>query len=342
MDRTSEFFRGISSGVGKRGGSSADFLLFLLVVGAVVLVIWLINEYYRKNIKGKSIGLAKRIATVVPDIIRSASTLNAFQRKILNDMIADFKKRELVAEGVPNSIFEKFAEYLYYNVNKLKVSDREAREFVKINFPLLKGYNIEIDLQKEGVYNLISTKVIAINDRYIEVEYPAGLNIQLIKGMPLYINYNVGKHFLRGYSTIVNVKKDVSLVLKRPQNFTLSYERRYPRLNLQNATGTLYNPKISQPYDVEIADISFEGAKICTNHNLQKNVVYLLSFDYKIGDRDFSFSNLECSISKSFVTTKGRREYGLFFLYLNNQTRVKLSSMIKEIALQLQREKGSI
>ncbi len=342
MDRTTEFFRGISSGVGKGGGSSLDFLLFVLIVGLVAFVIWLINDYYQKNIKGKKIGFTKRIAMVLPDIVKSTTTLNAFQRKILNDMIIDFKKRELVAEGVPNSIFEKFAEYLYYNVNKLKVSDREAREFVKINFPLLKGYNIEIDLQKEGIFNLISTKVIAVNDRYIEVEYPSGINVQFVKGMPLYINYNVSKHFLRGYSTIVNVKKDVSLILKRPQSFTLSYERRYPRLNLTNAIGTIYNPKIGQPYEVEIADISFEGAKISTNHNLQKNVIYLLSFDYKVDERDFSFSNLECSISKSFVTTGGKREYGIVFLYLNNQTRGKLSLMIKEIALKLQREKGLV
>ncbi len=342
MDQTSEFLRGISGGLKKSSGNPLDFLYFVIIVGVILFIIWLINDYYKKNIKGKKYSFLKTISSIVPDMIKSTSGLNAYQRKILSDIILEFKKKEFIAEGIPSIIFEKFAEYLYYNVNRLKVSDRDVKNFIKTNYPILKGYNIEMDLQKEGVLNLISTKVIAANDKYIEVEYPVGLNFQFLKGMPVYINYNVGKHFLRGLSTIVSIKQDISLVLKKPENLTLSYERRYSRLTLKDAKGSLVNPKNNIPYDIEILDISFEGLRIASKENLQRNNVYHLSFSYVINERNFIFTNIECSLSKSFISKGGRKEYGLIFLYLNNETRLRLSSFIRELALKLQMNKGKI
>ncbi|MGC8770787.1 MAG: PilZ domain-containing protein [Brevinematia bacterium] len=335
MDQTSEFLRGISGGMKRGGGNSLDFLLFLAIVGLIILLIWLINEYYKRYVKDKKIGILKTISMVAPDLLKKSTSLNAYQRKILSDIIVEFKKKEVIAEGIPNSIFEKFAEYLYYNVHRLKVSEKEVKLFLKATYPIMKGYSVEMDLQKEGVLNLISTKVIGVNDKYVEVEYPAGVEFKFLRGMPLYINYNVGKHFLRGLTTIVSVKDNFSIILKKPENLLLSYERRYSRIPLQNTKGTLYNPKSNTSYEVEIIDISFEGVRLALQNNLQKNLIYHLSFNYSINNRDFIFTNLECSVSKSFITTKGRKEYGLFFLYLNNQTRIKLSTLIKEIALQM-------
>ena len=51
MDRTSEFLRGISSGVGRGSGNAMDFFVFLLVVGLIIFLLWLINDIYKKYFK---------------------------------------------------------------------------------------------------------------------------------------------------------------------------------------------------------------------------------------------------------------------------------------------------
>jgi len=340
MDRTTDFFRGISGGLGRGRGNTLDFIFFLLIIGIIALVIWAINEYVKSYKKGKKIDLSRTFRSFIPEFLKSSSTLNALQKKILGDLIKDFKKREILAEGIPSAILEKFGEFLYANISKLKVSEKEARNFININYPILKGYNVELDFQKEGILSLISTRVVNVSNRYVQVEYPVNTDVKILKGMNAYINYNVGKQFLRGSTTVLDVRRDNTILLSKPTGFVLSSERLYPRLPLKGVEGKLYNPRTSMSYNVELIDISFEGVRISSDYGLQKNIVYLLEFETKIDDRFFSFSNLECSVSKSFLGSGGRKEYGMAFLYLNSETRVKLSILIKELALRIQKQKS--
>lgn len=342
MDRTSEFFRGIAGGVRSGRGNPLDFFFFLLLIALIILVVWAISKLSNQYLKGRKFELKFSFPSLGPDFFKTGIGLNALQRKILCDLIKEFKQREMAAEGIPASILEKFGEFLYANMSKLKVSDREARNFININYPLLKGYNVELDLQREESISLISSRVLNVTNHYIQVELPSSPDLKLFKGMDVYINYSVGKRFLRGKSIIMDIRKDNILVLKKPDNFILSNERLYSRIPLKNVSGRLYNPKTSMNYDVEILDISFEGARLSTQYTLQKNIAYQLSFDTRIEDRVFSFSNLECLVLKNFIGSGGKREYGVAFMYLGSDVRGKLSLFIKELALQIQKQKNII
>jgi hypothetical protein len=262
--------------------------------------------------------------------------LNPLQQKLLQEMIDEFRRQETSAQAVPSAVLEKFAEYFYNNVKRMKTPDKEVEDFVNRNFPLQEGFTVELDLQTSGSLHLVKSKVIEVSGKNIIVEFNNQVPDFLRKGMSLQINYNVGKHFLQGSTVISEVRHDVGVILKKPTEVVLTSERRYNRMTLRKATGTLHDPRSEYQTPVKVLDLSLEGVRVQVGRPLDKSRIYQLTFETEDEGRPLAFGPIECAPSKAFLTGSGTYETGLVFLYLDVATKAKLLQYMKRLVLELQ------
>jgi hypothetical protein len=262
--------------------------------------------------------------------------LNPLQQKLLQELIDEFRRQETAAQAVPSAILEKFAEFFYNNVKRMKTPDKDVEDFVNRNFPLQEGFTVELDLQTSGSLHLVKSKVIEVAGKHIIVEFSSQVPDFLRKGMSLQINYNVGKHFLQGSTVITEVRHDVGVILKKPTEVVLTSERRYNRMILRKATGTLHDPRSEYQTPVKVLDLSLEGVRIQVGRPLDKTRIYQLHFETEDEGKPLAFGPIECAPSKAFLTGSGNYETGLVFLYLDVGTKTRLLQYMKRLVLELQ------
>jgi hypothetical protein len=245
-------------------------------------------------------------------------------------MIDEFRRHEGSAQAVPSSVLEKYSEFFFHQIQRMKTSEKEVEDFINGNFPLEEGYNVELDFPTEGSLHLIKSKVLEISGRNVVVEFHPPLPDFLRKGTRLHLNYNVGKHFLQGSTVINDVRADLGLVLRRPEEVILTGERRYSRLSLPHIPGAILDPQTNFNEAVKVVDLSLEGVRIRLGRPLKKGHIYQLTFGEKGTTRSWNFGPLECVPSQVFLTSSGTHEAGLLFLYLDLSTRSRMVAYMKQ------------
>jgi len=267
--------------------------------------------------------------------------INPLQQKVIQDMIDEFRKQEPLAQSAPSAILEKYSEFFYNQVERLKTKDREVEEFIGRNYPLREEDSVELDFQSSGSLHLIKSKVLEIGPKNIIVEYNNPVPDFLRKGTTLLVNYNVGKHFLQGSSLIIDVRQDLGIILRRPTQVTLTSERRYARIGLKKASGHLVDARTGNAMAVKVLDLSLEGVRIQVGRPLDKTHIHQLTFEEVGETRKWAFGPIECVPSKAFLTGTGTYESGLLFLYLDVTSKAKLIAFMRHVAQEIQAAKSN-
>ena len=337
-----QFSQGFNSPGNVGSGST---LLVILGFVAVVGIIWFAFEQFRKYqirqprkvIRGSGDASQPKLHKYVA----VPGRLNPLQQKVIQEMIDEFRKQESLAQAVPSAILEKYSEFFYNQVGRMTTKDRDVEEYISRNFPLREGDNLELDFQSSGSLHLIKSKVMEIAAKNIIVEYNNPIPEFLRKGTSLQVNYSVGKHFLQGSSLINDVRQDLGLILRKPTQVTLTSERRYSRIDLKKANGTLVDARTGNSMGVRVLDLSLEGVRIQVGRPLDKTHIHQLTFE-EIGEtRKWTFGPIECVPSKAFLTGTGTYESGLLFLYLDVASKAKLIAFMRHVAQEIQAAKAA-
>ena len=333
-DWQSQFASGFAS-----SGSPVDLgpLVWFLLLAAGAGAAWYFYErYQRSRPKAARPGLKAR-----PRYIAIPGKLNPLQQIRIQEMIDEFRKQEPSSQAVPSAVLEKYAEFFYNQVGKMKVSDKEVEAYISQNFALKAGDAVELDFNTAGALHLIKSKVSGVTGRNILVDYQSAIPDFLRVGTVLHLNYSSGRRFLQGHTQILEVRPEVGLILKRPAHVTLTSERRYSRLPLPKASGTLQDTKSDYHASVKVLDLSIEGVRVQVGRPLDKTHLYLLSFEAQTQGRVYPFGPLECVPSKAFLTGSGTYESGLVFLSMTMGTKQKVVAFMKLLAQELQAEKAA-
>lgn len=339
-----QFAQGFASTGGGNDGALWVVLVVLGVLAALGALYYFANRAPRKTSGSgtRSAGAATSRPPVDPDLpvlgkLKPVTTrVNPLQQKILHELIDEFRQTETSAQAVPVAVLEKYSEFFFENVKKLKTNEADVREFVNRNYPIKEGYGVEMDFQASGVMHLIKSKVLEVGAKTITVAYDGQVLAFMKRGNELLLNYNVGKHFLQGATTIAEVVPRQAIVVRKPQRISLTSERRYARVNLKNVFGTLQDPKRNYKTSVRVMDLSLEGVRIQVEKPLDKHNVHQLVFDVTVDGRPLAFGPIDCVPSKAFFTGTGTYESGLVFLYLDVSTRTKLTAYMNHLAKELQ------
>lgn len=338
-----QFSQGFNSSADVGNGST-----LLIILGFIVLVaaVWFIFEQIRRyqSRQPRKITRGATADASQPKLHKYVSVpgrINPLQQKVIQDMIDEFRKQESLAQAVPSAILEKYSEFFYYQVDRMKTKDREVEEFISRNYPLREDDTVELDFQSSGSLHLIKSKVIEIGPKNLIVEYNNPTHDFLRKGTTLMVNYNVGKHFLQGSSMIIEVRPDLGLILRKPTQVTLTSERRYARIDLKKASGTLIDARTGNSLGVKVLDVSLEGVRIQVGRPLDKTHIHQLTFEEVAETRKWTFGPIECVPSKAFLTGTGTYESGLLFLYLDVAARAKLIAFMRHVAQEIQAAKAA-
>lgn len=262
--------------------------------------------------------------------------INPLQQKILHEMIDEFRAQEVSAQAVPVAILEKYSEFFFDNLKRMRTNDADVKEFVDLNYPIREGYGVELDFQASGVMHLIKSKVLEVSAKTITVAFDGQALAFMKRGNQLLLNYSVGKHFLQGATQVADIRPHVGIIVRKPQKIALTGERRYSRVNLRNVFGTLTDPKRNYKTSVRVMDLSLEGVRIQVERPLEKKNIHQLTFDVTMENRPVSFGPIECVPSKAFLTGSGTYESGLVFLYLDLSAKTKLGAYMRHLAQELQ------
>lgn len=310
-------------------------LFWFLLLAAAGGMVWYFFERRRKaEAQRVKPGLRSRAR-----FIAVPGKLNPLQLVRIHEMIDEFRKEEPMAQAVPSAILEKYSEYFFNQVGKLKTNDKEVEDFISQNYALKNGDSVELDFHTSGALHLIKSKVAAVTGKTVLVEYTSPVPDFLRTGTVLHINYSSGRNFLQGHTQILEVHPDVGLLLKKPTQVSLTSERRYSRLPLPKASGNLQDTKSDYHSTVKVLDLSLEGVRVQVGRPLDKTHIYLLSFEAQAQGRAFPFGPLECVPSKAFLTPSGNYESGLVFLTMTMATKQKVVGFMKLLAQELQAEK---
>jgi len=338
-----QFSQGFTS-----SGSPVDPNLILLVLGfiAVAAALWFAFDRYQRYQRRKPAEVVKGSTSDASQprlhkYVAVPGRLNPLQQKLIQEMIDEFRKQEPLAQAVPSAILEKYSEFYYNQVDRMKTKDKDVEEFISRNYPLREDDDVELDFQSSGSLHLIKSKVLEIGPKNLIVEFNNPIPEFLRKGTSLYVNYNVGKHFLQGSSVILEVRQDLGLILRRPTQVTLTSERRYSRIDLKKAAGTLTDARTGNALGVKVLDLSLEGVRIQVGRPLDKTHIHQLTFEELGETRRWTFGPIECVPSKAFLTGTGTYESGLLFLYLDVTSRAKLVAFMKHTAQEIQAAKAA-
>ncbi|OHD19891.1 MAG: hypothetical protein A2086_02720 [Spirochaetes bacterium GWD1_27_9] len=307
---------------------SNTLIIFLIVIGVIIVgfSIRYIIVYFIKS------GELKRFRnSMKKEILGTGFEFNFIEKKILYDIIDEFKRSDILANQIQTSVLERYSEYFFNNLQRLKISKKEAEKLRDIHYPILTESNVELEIFQDNQLFIFESKVISVLIDNIVIKYiETSFNFQI--GTKVRLNYHINNKFISGECKITNVVEDKKIVLTYPKKFVLSNERRYGRINLNNTKGTIKTNDNKTVFDIQICDISMEGLKIRLNAKLRKNLVYKIDFIGKIADLELKFENLNCVVSKTYVCDSGIREYGMTLFYPPPETKLKLIEYIKVLS----------
>jgi len=324
-----QFSSGFSS-----SGNPVDVGMLFLLLGIVSLLIAAVYVFLRwRNSRPTEDGSVPGVA-VKPrraKYVPVPGKFNPLQQKIIQDLIDEFRKQEPAAHAIPSSVLERYTEFFFLNKSKLETPDRAVEEFLDVHYPITVGLEVELDFQSSGSVHLVKTKVIAVDLKSVTVEFDSQVPDFLTKGMKLSLNYSQGKHFLQGDTAIQEIHQSQGIVLRRPTHILLTTERRYPRIPLNKATGSLHDTKSAFQIHVKVLDLSPEGVRVQVGRPLDKNRSYQLVFEASDGTKSRSFGPLECVPSRTYMTGSGTLETGLAFLYVSTETKREIWGFMKAL-----------
>lgn len=342
-----------AQGFATAGGDNSGIWIVLLVLAALVGVGLLYNRMSQGPRRRPSRSLPSHHVSDAPRIEprRAEAAVNPFrlppqrinplQQRILHEMIDEFRQQENSAQAVPVAVLEKYSEFFFENSKRLKTNEADVREFVNMNYPIREGYSVELDFQASGVMHLIKSRVLEVGAKTITVAFDGQALAFMKRGNQVLLNYNVGKHFLQGTTSIADIRPHVGVLVRKPQHITLTSERRYSRVNLRNVFGNLHDTKRGYKTSVRVMDLSLEGVRIQVEKPLEKRNIHQLVFDVTMDSRPLSFGPIECVPTKAFLTGTGTYESGLVFLYLDVATKQKLTAYMKYLAQELQEARAN-
>ncbi len=338
MDSYQQFFQGVR---GSFNGSSniLSFLIFIVVLGVLIIIIRAFYKYYQSYLKARLVLNAQANSTTLQKHVQE---FNPLQKKAVYDIIGEFKKKEMIAQTIPVTILEKYSEYFYHQVDRLKISNTLANRMAMQIFPITVNSNIEIQIFQDEKLYVFDRKVIVSNNNAVVVNSLEGHDVRIIKGMPVYLFYTASNQCISGVSSVVNNIPNDRMILSYPKNLKVSDVRRFIRIPLTNVEGklaTTITRSSMNPQEIKITlkDISLEGARIQANAVLKKNYIYKLSFQ-DTGIAGYNFQDIECAVSKSLLGDN-IFEYGLSFIYLDIETREKLVGYLKDLANRMKFKK---
>ena len=298
-------------------------LLAVLVFAGVIFFKYFLTKFLEKR------KLANAKKSIKNEIVGSGYEFNFIEKKVLFDIIDEFKRSDIMANQIPVSVLEHYSEYFFSNLPRLRITKKEAQKLRDLHFPILSGAEVELEIFYENKLYLFESKVISVSNEYIVVNYMRSNELIIKEGMSVLLNYNINKKFVSGECKIVDIVEDNKIYLSYPKKFVLSNERRYTRINVNNIRGTISGEGIEKFFDINICDISKEGIKIKINTKLRKKTIYKISFSTIIADFEIKLDNIPCVVSKSYLLDTGGREFGMLFYYPPMDQKLKLNEYIR-------------
>ncbi len=311
---------------GSRNSDELFIFLVIILIAIAGFVIYRVVKYLLKQ----PIAARKKM---LKDLVGSHFEINLIQKKQIFLIIDDFRKRDRIASEVPASVLEKFAEHFIKNIDRLKISSKDAEMLRKKNYPLVKGTLIEVEIQNGTQLFVYETKVIYIDTRSITLDFFSSPDYIPEKGVQVHICYAINNAFISGDAKINGVYPDKQIVISHPKSFNLTNERRYSRIPVEKVYGSIELDESEEPADFALVDISMEGIRIKTQWKLKKSKIYRLSFNDHIAGVEYNIANVECVIYKTFIAKKGYREYGMGFFYPKYDVRHNINQYIKALSL---------
>jgi hypothetical protein len=269
-----------------------------------------------------------------PKYLESVGHINPLQQKIIQNLIDEFRKQEVAAQSIPSNLLEKYSEFFVKNLDRLKTEENAVEEFVDGHYPILPEMEVELDFGSSGVLYLVKSTVLAVDSKFVTVEFNSQIPDFVRRGLKLFLNYNQGKHFVQGACQVTDVKTNQGIILSRPSHTIVSSERRYMRIPLTKAQGSLHDTKSTYQAGVKVLDLGLEGVRVQVGRPLEKSHVYNLLFDAFDGTNNQSFGPLECVPSKAFLTSSGTFETGLAFVYVSFEVKKHIWDFMKTLTQQ--------
>ena len=336
MDTYKYFFQGVRGSINTSSGTSS-FLLFILIICLVSIFIWIIYRYYNDSLKARLLlNSGKSGTNTLP---RHISNFNPLQKKAVFDIIAEFKKKELIAEAIPVAVLERFSEYFFSNLDRIRISNRQSQRMAFMIYPLTENTIIEIEFYLNNVLHVYERRTLSSDGKVIIVNKIDGFSDAFKRGMPVIISYSVNNQFISGDSLILSLQSNERMVLSYPRNLIISDVRRFVRVPLNNVEGIIISARSQETgsVKVKVKDISLEGTRIITDAILKKFGVYKLNLEDK--STGHAFNNFECIVSKNYLSDGGNYEYGMSFVYLDLDTRSKLIDYLRVLTNRLKQNK---
>jgi hypothetical protein len=311
--------------------------VFFGIVAVLGVVAYLYLLWSRRRASGdleKGADDAVVSALKKPKYLELAGRVNPLQQKIIQDLIDEFRKQEVAVQSIPSNVLEKYSEFLVKNLDRLKTEEKAVEEFVDGHYPIVTEMDVELDFGSSGVLYLVKSTVLAVDSKFVTVEFNSQIPDFVRKGLKLFLNYNHGKHFVQGACQVTDVKTNQGIILSRPSHTIVSSERRYVRIPLTKAQGSLHDTKSTYQAGVKVLDLGLEGVRVQVGRPLEKTHVYQLMFDAFDGTKNQSFGPLECVPSKAFLTSSGTYETGLTFVYVSFEVKKEIWNFMKTLTQQ--------
>lgn len=307
-------------------------LLFILITSIIIFITWRLYNYW--NTKKKTVNLLSPTRITSSPKPHIHNEFNTAQKKIVYELIREFKKKEIIAEAIPQTVLERYSEFFYQHIKSLKIPAKMSEKVVSKIFPVQKNTTVEIEVTESDKLYIFKRNILSLNNRALVISSIDSLLVKAKRGTAVYLCYLNNNQFVCGDSMVEGMLGEDKMLLSYPKNLKINDERHYTRIPLKNIEGQISPAKTSDPnyIKVYIKDISLEGSRIKANAVLKKNAVYALSFLDESMDKSYSFHNFECIISKSFMSDDGVFEYGLSFVYLPLNMRSELMEYLRMLS----------
>ena len=96
---------------------------------------------------------------------------NPLQRKVLFELIEEYKKDSLFSQNIPDAEYELFSEWLFKNSNKFLIPKNDIKKLQEKYYPLIKNTKIEIDFIYQDKHYIVETIVTDTNAHYITAKF---------------------------------------------------------------------------------------------------------------------------------------------------------------------------